>query len=219
MFLGRTHVIAVWGNFLIKILLIYEKKNKFCSLKNLKNTFGGRVSCKELKGIKNARNIAEYISGFLPSSCSPLAFPPPLPPRERTGKTGKQSERLTVLPPLPAMSSARPNGLVGFGGYPSEPTLTNLMIKNRIAYVLGATCLNSFPRWGEACDHRGGRDERTCRKFIFLAHQITRPRRGVAAAAAFAAATLCCSLPKLWLRRRRQKRKFRATAEAGGRTV
>ena len=36
------------------------KKNKICSLKNLKNTFGGRVSCKELKGIKNARNIAVY---------------------------------------------------------------------------------------------------------------------------------------------------------------
>ena len=34
------------------------KKNKICSLKNLKNTFGGRVFCKEHKGIKNARNIA-----------------------------------------------------------------------------------------------------------------------------------------------------------------
>ena len=34
------------------------KKDKICTLKNLKNTFGGRVFCKEHKGIKNARNIA-----------------------------------------------------------------------------------------------------------------------------------------------------------------
>ena len=39
MFLYGTYIIAFWGNFLIKILLIYEKKNTFCSLKNLKNTF------------------------------------------------------------------------------------------------------------------------------------------------------------------------------------
>ena len=36
------------------------KKNKICSLKNLKNTFGGRAFCTEHKGIKNARNIAAF---------------------------------------------------------------------------------------------------------------------------------------------------------------
>ena len=51
---------AFQGIFLIKIQQIYQKKDKICSLKNLKNTFGGRVFCKEHKGIKNARNIAAY---------------------------------------------------------------------------------------------------------------------------------------------------------------
>ena len=40
------------------------KKNKIGSLKNLKNTYWRWVFCKEHKGIKNARNIAENNTGF-----------------------------------------------------------------------------------------------------------------------------------------------------------
>ena len=40
-------------------MVLWRIKNRFSSLKNLKNTFEGEVFFKELKRLKNARNIAE----------------------------------------------------------------------------------------------------------------------------------------------------------------
>ena len=76
------------------------------------------------------RNMTYLIHIWLPSF---LLLPPclvsPLP-LERTRMTGKQCERLTASPSLPAISRARPND--DRTGDNSEPTLTNLIIKCRI---------------------------------------------------------------------------------------